>query len=144
MELVFRSKGLPASNNPDDIPRLQELSRRDAQLHLAYISPISRLYLPDISHNLTISPQYLEARRAAPSRLYLPYISPIPTRYLPYISRYLPYISRRDAELHLAYAAQVKARARARGRVRVTKPWVRARARVSTGAASRPRGISPR
>ena len=46
MELVFRSKGLPASNNPDDIPRLQELSRRDAQLHLAQISPLSRLYLP--------------------------------------------------------------------------------------------------
>ena len=26
MELVFRSKGVPASNNPDDIPLLQELS----------------------------------------------------------------------------------------------------------------------
>ena len=29
MEYVFKSKGLPASNNPDDIGLLQELSRRD-------------------------------------------------------------------------------------------------------------------
>lgn len=36
MEFVFKSKGMPASNNPDDIPQLQELSRRDAELHLAY------------------------------------------------------------------------------------------------------------
>ena len=77
MEFVFRSKGVPASNNPDDIPLLQELSRR-------------------------------------------------------------------DAELHLAYAAQVTLRARAPGRVRLTKPRVRARARVSTGAASRPRGAGLR
>ena len=27
---------MPASNNPDDIPLLQELSRKDAELHLAY------------------------------------------------------------------------------------------------------------
>ena len=25
MEFVFKSKGMPASNNPDDIPQLQEL-----------------------------------------------------------------------------------------------------------------------
>ena len=24
MEFVFKSKGMPASNNPDDIPQLQE------------------------------------------------------------------------------------------------------------------------
>jgi hypothetical protein len=27
MEFVFKSKGMPASNNPDDIPQLQALSR---------------------------------------------------------------------------------------------------------------------
>ena len=32
----FANKGMPATNNPDDIPLLQELSRRDAELHLAY------------------------------------------------------------------------------------------------------------
>jgi hypothetical protein len=34
MRFVFKNKGLPASNNPDDIPLLQELSRKDAELHL--------------------------------------------------------------------------------------------------------------
>ena len=33
---TFRKKGLPSSNNPDDIALLQELSRKDAELHLAY------------------------------------------------------------------------------------------------------------
>ena len=36
MRFVFKSKGNPASNNPDDIGLLQELSRKDAELHLAY------------------------------------------------------------------------------------------------------------
>lgn len=36
MRFEFKSKGVPASNNPDDIPLLQELSRKDAELHLAY------------------------------------------------------------------------------------------------------------
>uniref|UniRef100_A0A7S2DBY9 Uncharacterized protein n=1 Tax=Haptolina brevifila TaxID=156173 RepID=A0A7S2DBY9_9EUKA len=36
MRYVFKNKGMPASNNPDDIPLLQELSRKDAELHLAY------------------------------------------------------------------------------------------------------------
>jgi len=36
MRFVFANKGIPASNNPDDIPLLQELSRKDAELHLAY------------------------------------------------------------------------------------------------------------
>ena len=36
MRFTFANKGLPASNNPDDIPLLQELSRKDAELHLAY------------------------------------------------------------------------------------------------------------
>jgi len=27
MEFVFKSKGMPASNNPDDIPQLQALPR---------------------------------------------------------------------------------------------------------------------
>lgn len=36
MRFVFKNKGVPASNNPDDIGLLQELSRKDAELHLAY------------------------------------------------------------------------------------------------------------
>ena len=36
MRYVFANKGMPASNNPDDIGLLQELSRKDAELHLAY------------------------------------------------------------------------------------------------------------
>ena len=36
MRFTFKNKGNPASNNPDDIPLLQELSRKDAELHLAY------------------------------------------------------------------------------------------------------------
>lgn len=36
MRFVFKSKGNPSSNNPDDIALLQELSRKDAELHLAY------------------------------------------------------------------------------------------------------------
>lgn len=36
MRYVFKNKGIPASNNPDDIGLLQELSRKDAELHLAY------------------------------------------------------------------------------------------------------------
>ena len=36
MRFTFKNKGVPASNNPDDIPLLQELSRKDAELHLAY------------------------------------------------------------------------------------------------------------
>jgi len=36
MRSTFKSKGLPTSNNPDDIGLLQELSRKDAELHLAY------------------------------------------------------------------------------------------------------------
>ena len=36
MRYVFKNKGVPASNNPDDIGLLQELSRKDAELHLAY------------------------------------------------------------------------------------------------------------
>ena len=35
MRLVFASRGAPASNNPDDVPLLQELARKDAELHLA-------------------------------------------------------------------------------------------------------------
>jgi len=38
MRFVFKNKGMPASNNPDDIGLLQELSRKDAELHLAYAS----------------------------------------------------------------------------------------------------------
>ena len=37
---VFRSKGSPATNNPDDIALLQELSRKDAELHLAYAADL--------------------------------------------------------------------------------------------------------
>lgn len=36
MRFEFANKGNPASNNPDDIPLLQELSRKDAELHLAF------------------------------------------------------------------------------------------------------------
>jgi len=36
MRYVFQNKGLPSSNNPDDLPLIQELSRKDAELHLAY------------------------------------------------------------------------------------------------------------
>lgn len=36
MRFTFANKRMPASNNPDDIPLLQELSRKDAELHLAY------------------------------------------------------------------------------------------------------------
>ena len=36
MRYVFRSRGIPASNNPDDIPLLQELTLKDAELHVAY------------------------------------------------------------------------------------------------------------
>ena len=32
---VFAQKSRPVSNNPDDVPLLQELSRKDAELHLA-------------------------------------------------------------------------------------------------------------
>ena len=37
---MFREKGLPSSNNPDDVPRLQELARTDAELHLAYAADL--------------------------------------------------------------------------------------------------------
>ena len=36
MRYVFANKGVPATNNPDDIGLLQALSRKDAELHLAY------------------------------------------------------------------------------------------------------------
>ena len=36
MRYVFKSRGLPASNNQDDIALLQELSLKDAELHVAY------------------------------------------------------------------------------------------------------------
>ena len=36
MRSTFKAKGIPATNNPDDIGLLQELSRKDAELHLAY------------------------------------------------------------------------------------------------------------
>ena len=32
---IFAQKSNPRTNNPDDIPLLQELSRKDAELHLA-------------------------------------------------------------------------------------------------------------
>jgi hypothetical protein len=38
MAYVFKNKAIPASNNPDDIGLLQELARRDAELHLAFAS----------------------------------------------------------------------------------------------------------
>jgi len=40
VRFVFKNKGMPASNNPDDIPLLQELSRKDAELHLAYAASL--------------------------------------------------------------------------------------------------------
>ena len=40
MRQVFREKGLPTTNNPDDIPLLQELSRADAELHIAYAADL--------------------------------------------------------------------------------------------------------
>lgn len=40
MEFVFKNKGTPASNNPDDIGLLQELARKDAELHLAYAAEL--------------------------------------------------------------------------------------------------------
>jgi hypothetical protein len=40
MVQVFKEKGKPTTNNPDDIPLLQELSRTDAELHLAYASDL--------------------------------------------------------------------------------------------------------
>lgn len=40
MVQVFKEKGSPMSNNPDDIPLLQELSRTDAELHLAYAADL--------------------------------------------------------------------------------------------------------
>ncbi len=36
MRLVFKKRGVPATNDPDQIGLLQELSRREAELHLAY------------------------------------------------------------------------------------------------------------
>ena len=45
MRFTFKNKGMPASNNPDDIPLLQELSRKDAELHLAY-APEARALVP--------------------------------------------------------------------------------------------------
>jgi hypothetical protein len=36
LEKLFRDKAKPSSNNPDDVPLLQELSRADAEGHLAY------------------------------------------------------------------------------------------------------------
>mmetsp|Transcript_64477 Transcript_64477/g.144041 ORF Transcript_64477/g.144041 Transcript_64477/m.144041 type:complete len:218 (+) Transcript_64477:677-1330(+) len=36
MRYVFKTKRTLATNNPDDIALLQELSRRDAELHIAY------------------------------------------------------------------------------------------------------------
>lgn len=36
LRFVFKNRGNPTTNNPDDIPLLQELSRKDAELHLAY------------------------------------------------------------------------------------------------------------
>ncbi|KAH8049077.1 hypothetical protein JL722_12077 [Aureococcus anophagefferens] len=41
---VFAQKSKPVSNNPDDVPLLQELSRKDAELHLALSA---RLYAKD-------------------------------------------------------------------------------------------------
>ena len=41
MRFTFKAKGLPASNNPDDIGLLQELSRKDAELHLAYAAHLA-------------------------------------------------------------------------------------------------------
>ena len=40
MRQVFREKGLPTTNNPDDLPLLQELSRADAELHIAYAADL--------------------------------------------------------------------------------------------------------
>ena len=40
MVQVFKEKGQPTTNNPDDIPLLQELSRTDAELHLAYAADL--------------------------------------------------------------------------------------------------------
>ena len=40
MRFVFKNKGVPASNNPDDIGLLQELARKDAELHLAYAAEL--------------------------------------------------------------------------------------------------------
>lgn len=40
MKQVFREKGLPSTNNPDDLPLLQELSRADAELHLAFAASL--------------------------------------------------------------------------------------------------------
>ena len=40
MKFVFKNKGMPASNNPDDIGLLQELARKDAELHLAYAAEL--------------------------------------------------------------------------------------------------------
>ncbi|KAL1525138.1 hypothetical protein AB1Y20_020009 [Prymnesium parvum] len=40
MKFVFKSKGIPASNNPDDIGLLQALARKDAELHLAYAAEL--------------------------------------------------------------------------------------------------------
>jgi len=37
---VFKNKGVPASNNPDDIGLLQELARKDAELHLAFAAEL--------------------------------------------------------------------------------------------------------
>ena len=37
---MFREKGQPTTNNPDDIPKLQELARADAELHLAYAADL--------------------------------------------------------------------------------------------------------
>ena len=38
---TFKKKGEVVSNNPDDIALLQELSRKDAELHLAYAAHLS-------------------------------------------------------------------------------------------------------
>ncbi|KAL3892592.1 MAG: hypothetical protein SGPRY_014982 [Prymnesium sp.] len=40
MKYVFKNKGVPASNNPDDIGLLQDLARKDAELHLAYAAEL--------------------------------------------------------------------------------------------------------
>ena len=54
MRYVFKSRGLPASNNPDDIALLQELSLKDAELHVAYAahsafsSPVASTKTPPI------------------------------------------------------------------------------------------------
>lgn len=46
MRATFKSKGFPTTNNPDDIALLQELSRKDAELHLVYAAHLNHIDLP--------------------------------------------------------------------------------------------------